>query len=260
MRSYSYVLHPKVSIDRLLIFHHGHSDFLLGNGGRETMKHFLESGFTIQTFWMPLYGENPKTAYMIPGHGTVTFKNHDQMSSVLEDGRGSFIRFFLEPVVAGLNHAETDEDLEDINMVGISGGAWTTHLVSALDARVGLSFPVAGSLPLYLRSGPCPNGSQGDSEQTWSPLYEQRATWLDLYILGGYGSLRKQIHVLNQYDSCCFWGVNYRTYEPYATAAVHELGAGGYQVHLDSTHAEHKISDDVIDTVIDPAVFSQRLP
>ena len=256
LHSYVYHLHPhpKRKINRLLIFHMGHSDDILTAGGRETIRYFLAEGFSILTFWMPLFGENTRTAQNVPDHGTHTFSSgtagHDAMSSVLENSKGSFIRFFIEPVIVALNYVETQFDYGDINMAGISGGGWTTHLCAALDARIKLSFPVAGSLPLYLRSGPCPNGSKGDAEQEWPALYEHIASWLDIYILGSYGRGRGQVHILNQYDSCCFWGINYRTFQPIVTEAVNALGEGFYYLYLDSSHKEHKISHMAIEEVM----------
>ena len=36
-------------------------------------------------------------------------------------------------------------------MAGLSGGGWTTTIASALDPRIVLSFPVAGSVPFAMR-------------------------------------------------------------------------------------------------------------
>ena len=110
LHSYAYHLHPKRKINRLLIFHMGHSNDILTAGGRETIRYLLDEGFSILMFWMPLFGENPRTAQNVPNHGTYTFSSgtagHDVMSSVLENSRGSFIRFFIEPVIVALNYAE----------------------------------------------------------------------------------------------------------------------------------------------------------
>jgi hypothetical protein len=210
-------------------------------------------------FSMPLYAENSTIATGLPGPGPVRFDHgaHGQMAAKLENDRGSFIRFFVEPVVVALNHAAGNYRYRDVCMTGISGGGWTTHLCAAIDPRIRLSVPVAGSLPMYLRTGPCANGSLGDDEQTWPALYKDTASWLDLYILGGYGPGRAQVHVLNKYDSCCFGGVAYRTFEPTVTEAVRRLGAGSYRVHLDQTHREHKISDAVITEVLDPLLTAE---
>src|SRR5438445_13772028 len=105
-------------------------------------------------------------------------------------------------------------------MSGISGGGWTTHLYAALDPRIKESFPVAGSLPSYLRTGACGSFETGDYEQNpavssiVSHFYNNIASYLDLYILASYGEGRKQIQILNQYDACCFAGIRYLTYEP----------------------------------------------
>jgi hypothetical protein len=252
LHSYAYQLRPANDLRRALIFHQGHSDRIPEYGGAETIKYFLDLGYTLLTFWMPLKGENPHIAHDVPGYGTIELLGHDHMAQVLENEDGSFIRFFLEPVVVGINRLAASGEYDDICMTGVSGGGWTTHLIAALDPRVRVSVPVAGSLPLYLRSGPCDNGSMGDAEQYWAPLYEHVADWLDIYVLGAYGGGRTQAHVLNQYDNCCFWGVNYRTYDGYACAAVDSLGTGAYWVYLDRSHHEHKISEPVIRDVIAP--------
>ena len=37
-------------------------------------------------------------------------------------------------------------------MVGLSGGGWTTTVAAAIDPRIDLSIPVAGSLPFAMRT------------------------------------------------------------------------------------------------------------
>jgi len=260
--SYAYLLLPKTSVNRLLIFQMGHTDAvdgLLLAGGKETMDYFIEKGFSIMAFSMPLYGGNtpPSTdsRYAPPNH------MHDYLPDVLGD---SFIHVFVEPIVVGINYVESQYNFLDISMTGISGGGWTTHICAAIDPRIKSSFPTAGSLPLFFRQGTCDSGSQGDVEQEWPDLYGQQQRglkidgynsaigWLDLYIMGSYGEYRQQVHILNQNDSCCFWGVNYRTYEPYVHDAVEQLGKGAYSVYLDTTHYEHKISNNAITSVIYP--------
>jgi len=259
MHSYAYLLRPVESNNRLLIWHQGHHDDILAFGGKEMMRYFLDRGFSIITLWMPLFGENNRTARDIPGYGNHTFPEsypHDQMS-FLENRGGSFIRFFMEPVVVAINYIEENYDYNDIHMVGLSGGGWTTHLAAAIDPRIRYSFAVAGSLPLYCRRGPCPNGSLGDAEQWWPPLYEHVASWLDIYILAAWGKGRRHVHILNQFDSCCFGGILYRTFEPYVRAAVGELGQGSYSIFLDSSHNDHKISETVLTGVIGKLLLTE---
>ena len=93
---------------------------------------------------------------------------------------GSPLKFFLEPVAISLN--ALSERYKEIHMVGLSGGGWTTTLYAAVDPRIRYSFPVAGTIPLYLRTG----GSVGDKEQYLEEFY-RLAGYPDLYLLGASG-------------------------------------------------------------------------
>src|SRR5436189_4849979 len=84
-------------------------------------------------------------------------------------------------------------------MVGLSGGGWTTTICAAIDPRIRFSFPVAGTIPLALRTG----GSVGDREQ-YEPSFYRIAGYPDLYILGSQGHGRKQVQILVRRDDCCF--------------------------------------------------------
>jgi hypothetical protein len=269
-----YLLIAENSINRLLIFQQGHIDCKKGGcqtytygtsefleaGGKETIDFFLSKGFSIMTFCMPLYGENEPNI-SVPGYPSSDEHNWLSAADILPD---SFIHVFIEPVIVGINFAKYRYNFCDVSMTGISGGGWTTHMCAAVDARIRASFPTAGSLPLFLRQGPCGVYSMGDAEQEWPDLYGHQTGglkidgynsitgWLDVYILGGYGSGRQQVHILNQYDGCCFRGIDYRTYEPYVQDAIEQSGQGAYSVYLDTTHSEHKISTNVIHNVIYP--------
>lgn len=261
LSSIAYLFHAKKGVNRLVIFHMGHSDNILSRGGKETIRFFLDKGFSVLTFWMPLYGENNKPVN-VPGKGLVDFERsktpHDKMVQ-LSDDKGSFIRFFIEPVIVAINYIEKNFDYYDINMVGLSGGGWTTNLCAAIEPRISYSFSVAGSFPLYLREGPCSHGSQGDAEQWWPELYLETASYLDLYILGGFGEGRKLFQIYNKYDPCCFYGINYQTFLPQLYNAMNNMGNNSFIVYLDDSHKEHKISQKVIDEVIWPEVASRKI-
>lgn len=147
-------------------------------------------------------------------------------------------------------------------MIGLSGGGWTTTLYAAVDTRVKLSVPVAGSLPLYLRWG----GSVGDTEQFIESFY-RIAGYPDLYVLGSTGKGRKQIQVLNQNDDCCFGRAQHdaaqaampyedavREYEFRVSAALRRAGPGAFQVRIDTKAPGHIISAVALDTIILPAL------
>ena len=92
------------------------------------------------------------------------------------------LRFFLEPEIVSLNYLLLKSNYQDVNMVGLSGGGWTTNLLAAIDDRIKFSFSVAGSMPLYYRS----DASMGDIEQFLPELYRDIAGYPDLYVLGAY--------------------------------------------------------------------------
>jgi hypothetical protein len=135
-------------------------------------------------------------------------------------------------------------------MIGVSGGGWTTTLYAAIDPTIQSSYPVAGSLPLFLRTAPC--NDSGDWEQAGPSLYN-KVDYMDFYILGAYGKGRKQIQMLNHYDSCCFEGIRYVTYENTVKSVVNKLGKGAFDVFLDSSFRyDHKISLYALEHVFQP--------
>src|SRR5437763_4421549 len=86
---------------------------------------------------------------------------------------GSPIKYFLEPTAVSLNYLKSSDraggfpKYRAFHMVGLSGGGWTTTVYAAIDPTIRCSFPVAGTIPLYLRSG----GSVGDREQFEPSFY-----------------------------------------------------------------------------------------
>jgi hypothetical protein len=176
---------------------------------------------------------------------------------------GSPMKFFLEPVAVCLNYAfSKDRRLKHAAMIGLSGGGWTTTLYSAIDPRIDLSIPVAGSIPLYLRSG----GSVGDLEQSIESFYKI-AGYPDLYLLGALGTGRRQIQVLNLKDDCCFGraqhdaaraGLSYeeavREYEQRVSAGLKGAGPGKFEVQIDTEAPGHMISPYTVDRIIASAL------
>jgi hypothetical protein len=241
LSSTAYVLHPMTPRNRLAIFHQGHGHELLNAGGEETVRFFLEVGYTVIGMWMPLYGPNKDSS-------EPPMKYHDSlMERAVEMQPVHPLALFLEPVVAALNHALQDGPREEVVMIGISGGGWTTTLAAALDPRIRISFPVAGTMPLYTRTG----GSIGDREQYDENIY-RIAGYPDLYVMGSYGAGRKQVQILNHEDPCCFAVKAAPAYVAEVQARVKELGEGEFVFHIDTSHDEHKISAHAIEAFVKP--------
>ncbi|MBW2528810.1 MAG: hypothetical protein JRI23_31835, partial [Deltaproteobacteria bacterium] len=238
-QSFAYLFHPPPGSanDRLVVYHQGHSGSLGPNGGFVTVNTLLAEGYAVLGVMMPGLG---------PNQGPVT--SHDEIMALASDSLGyDPMKFFLEPVAVALNQIEQDYAYEDLSMTGISGGGWTTTLVAALEPRLRVTVPVAGTLPLYLRVG----ADRGDAEQFYEPLYEI-AGYPDLYVLGSSGAERVHAQVLARYDSCCFAGLGYRQYESAVSAQVGSLAAGSFRVFLDESHLSHQISPHALAAVILP--------
>jgi hypothetical protein len=242
---------PARGVRRLMIFQQGHANDLASSNGDETVRFFLERRYAVLVVHMPLYGLNTGP---FPGGGI-----HDPMFT-LETPTLSPFKYFLEPIVRAVNYAQQVLRYRRVHMIGISGGGWTTTLSAALDPRIRVSFPVAGTLPMYLRRQDvyCSRGDWGDLEQHHPVLYSM-VDYLDLYILGSYGRRRGQLQVLNQYDSCCFWGVRYLTYRDILKEVVAGLGRAKYDIFLDSSHTSHLISRNALDEGILPFLRRRHL-
>jgi hypothetical protein len=96
------------------------------------------------------------------------------------------------------------DDGYDIAVGGLSGGAWTTVVTAAVDPRMRLSIPVAGSAPGFRE--PCFPGHVTeackflDFEQR--ELFHVAHDYDTLYVLGASGSHRAQLAIYNLHDPC----------------------------------------------------------
>ncbi|MDP6648319.1 MAG: hypothetical protein QGH34_02920 [Candidatus Woesearchaeota archaeon] len=241
INSIAYHFYSEKSNNNLVIYHQGHlGDFILG---KRTIQFFLDEGYDVIALSMPLLGMNNKPIIDLESFGVIKLTSHNHLK-FLESNRFSSIKIFLDPVAASVNYAEKNFNFDSVHMVGISGGAWTTTLYSAIDTRVSKSYPVSGTVPIYLRS----IRDLGDYEQTLPELYKI-ASYPELYILSGFGNDRGQVQIVNKYDDCCFAGINYRTYEDEVIAVFAELEKGNFEVYLDESHAEHKISENALSAI-----------
>ncbi|MCA9059899.1 MAG: hypothetical protein KDA85_15435, partial [Planctomycetaceae bacterium] len=279
-----YLIHPvqeNANSQRLVIVHSGHRQGVrIGEGVNDAVNRLLQDGFHVLIADMPLVGWNSdasvrlpesKTDIQIDQRGTAGHNSLFQQLAppVLPDGE--VFRFFLEPIVQGVNHfLKTQPNAGDVSMLGLSGGGWTTHVSAAVDVRIRRSFPVAGAYPLYARR--LARGSWGDAEQVYAPLYGESdanedgitdtatgvASWLEIFALGGIGRDRQQIQILNFEDSCCFSTEAYKSYDHFLGQLVNHIGYGSWHVHSDRTHQSHIISTPVLNEVIIPAIGADQ--
>jgi hypothetical protein len=223
---------------RLVIYHNGHGEPF--EAMFRTVNALLGLGCSVLICAMPLKHWNA-----IP-----SLSSHDELGR-WESNDFSALTFFLEPVAVALNHAVADRPAS-VEMIGLSGGGWTTTVYAALDPRVTRSYPVAGSLPFSLR-GTSPNvtSSIGDWEQRRQTLpgFYGIAGYLDLYVMGAAGG-RRQLQILNRFDPCCFSGIGHRGYAATVSRRAGLIGAGRWDLLEDATHAVHTISPYALSAIL----------
>ena len=241
INSVSYLFIPEQSNEKLILYHQGHGgDFLLG---KDTIQFFLDRNFTVLAMAMPLLGMNNQPVIEIDGLGEMKLISHKKLR-LLEANNFNPMKLFLEPVQTNLNFLDKEYNFKRYSMIGLSGGGWTTVVYSAID-RISDSFSVGGSIPFYLRVD---SRDMGDYEQTNIELYKN-VNYLELYVLGAYGDGRQHIQIFNKNDPCCFSGNGYETYEFVIKDKMSQLGKGTFQILIDDTHNEHKISDHTLKLV-----------
>jgi len=229
--------------ETLVIYHEGHD--AAREGGEGPVRHLLNAGYSVLVFSMPLMGVNSRPTVRLARHGSVQLLDHDFFWLLDAEHPGfSSLRFFVEPVVAGINYGLA-KGYRECAMMGISGGAWTTTLVAALDSRIRGSYPVAGSLPFSLRG----RGELADYENHVPPLYAI-ANYPELYVMGADTPTRTQIQVFNRYDPVGWSGDRGKCYEAQVQDVLARLGGGRFQVLVDDSHAGHRISRVALDRVL----------
>ena len=242
INSISYLFIPEQTNEKLILYHQGHGgDFLLGY---DTIQFFLDRNFTVLAMAMPLLGMNNQPVVEIDGLGEMKLTSHKKLR-LLEANNFNPMKLFLDPIQVNLNFLAKEYNFKRYSMIGLSGGGWTTVVYSAIDERISDSFSVAGSIPFYLRVD---SRDMGDYEQTNIALY-QNVNYLELYVLGAYGDGRQHVQIFNKNDSCCFSGNGYETYEFVIEDKISQLGKGNFQIFIDDTHNEHKISNRVLKLV-----------
>jgi hypothetical protein len=232
-------------------FDDGNAQTDTGPGMQRTINNLLVDGYSVFAVYMP---------HATPADcgGTAA---HDQMFDQHLATSGSELKFFLEPIAAGLNYLKTRSAQDQFpqyttfDMVGLSGGGWTTVLYAAIDPTIRTSVHVAGSMPLFLTN------SIGDREQTLTSFYTAHH-YLDLYIMGAYGAGRRQVQVLNRRDSCCFgeaqhpaglplgWEASVLAYERSVRDKMFALGSGSFHLEIDEAAPSHMISWNTLVDVI----------
>ena len=204
--SHSYLFIPDSGNGKLIIYHQGHSGGFIN--GKQSIQDFLNAGFSVAAFSMPLIGMNNQPTINIENIGPVKLLKHNQFV-FLESENFSSLELFLSPINSTLNYIEKNYSFNEFHMVGISGGGWASTVYPAIDSSISKSFAVSGSLPLPLRYEV---QDIGDWEQLHPEIYDV-ANYLELYVMSSHGENREFVQIFNKYDPCCFAGTIYELYD-----------------------------------------------
>jgi hypothetical protein len=259
IKDLAYLFVPVKRNKRLIVFNPGHSYTLIDDDRHysrveATITGLVEAGYDVLAVFMPHVTESAGPDFKFD-HCKVINTDLGISNPLPTYG----LRLFLDPTIVSLNYVLTKYRYKRVDMVGLSGGGWTTNLISAIDDRIKYSFNVAGSIPLYYRKA----GSIGDVEQFLPQLYRDIAGYPDLYVLGASGKGRKQVQILNRQDNCCFGQKQHDPEKDYASdmhlfeqTVKDRLDSLGERDHyyliIDETAPNHQISEYALKNVILP--------
>ena len=169
----------------LVIFHQGHNspcDIPEGDPDYDGVIDFLNQiGYDTINLHMPLYQVNAAGFFDC---------DHSAFAALELLGAPVF-RFFLEPIVRAVNFA-VSVGYSRIVLAGLSGGGWSTVLGAAIDPRIALSVPIAGSMPCDFAH------TSWDFEQLCTNAWAQVANYSTLYALASLEPGRVSVQVLHE--------------------------------------------------------------
>lgn len=195
-----------------VIVHKGHDNTFNERNLNTLIKALVEAGYTVAGVSMPM---KPDDTWIL--HSAAMYTATDSTN----------LMWFLDPTIRVINQYAGTYSV--FYMTGISGGGWTTTVLSALDTRLSRSCDVAGTIPFYC------SANRSDVEQY---LFGFGLEYSDLYVLSCSGGRRmKQVLIAN--DPVTFTQAMYNV-SPYEAAV--QAYAPNYSLLIDSSTAAHEIS------------------
>lgn len=205
--------------------HHGH------------LKRLIEAGYMVAAANHISYGDNQ-------------CRSSKKLRAWCGVGAGRFevpypMRVHFSPLLAAINYTKHEFGVSRVAAMGLSAGGWLVSVMSAIDSRIGRSYPVAGFMPPFLQV-------EGESppNQQYKPLFEA-ASMLEQFVLAADGKNRRQVQIFNQYDRCCYANRRATLYEQAVQDAVESINGGDFSVVIDDTHPRHKISSWAMSFILD---------
>jgi hypothetical protein len=251
--SVAHLLVPAVPNGRAVIWHVGHE---AEENELPVAQQIAAAGYLVVVMNMPLVGpsigppwaqtllahwwDGSGPAYVGPCGGVAAYFRHEIFSCFSYP-----LAFFLTPVVAVGNWL-TGHGYRRIAMAGLSGGGWTTFMAAALDTRIKLAFPVAGSRPGH--GAVCRTTSLCGLDYEQRYVFRLVPDYQPIYLLGAWGKGRSLTAIYNSNDPCCFGGTD-TSWVPPLQRQLHRLGAGHYEV-LITRNDQHSVDDQALGWIL----------
>ena len=232
--------HPARPNGGLVVYHHGYAGTYTDNA--RVIDRLVAEGYAVMALNLMAYGDNTGALKVADGPDLNLHFDLDKIDRPM--------RYHFEPVVRALNYAEQSYDYRSIDMMGFSAGGFTTAVVAALDPRIRRSYPIAGVYPIYLRDG---QDVLANGPPYYKPMLDA-ANYLDMFVLGVDSRERRQMQIFNRFDRCCFNNVKGRLYVDPVRGAAAAIRGGAFDVVIDETHADHKVSNFALDRVVEDMV------
>ena len=249
----SWVLYliPKNNIkNRLVLYHQGHGTFNFRDSWK-MMRDLVDNGFHVMGFHMPGRATNISD---LPN-----YQSHNSYA-VYESSDYSGLRDFLEPVIRALDWADKNAHFEDYSMIGFSGGAWVTDIVSALDTRINNSFSIGSYTPWYMtgrytRGGGDPvtqywnladfenGGGGGGKETTPAHLYMNIMGTVDMQAMKADFKGRNAYVYCNLYDDAGCRGWVQKSWGDEIAQWVEKRLEGRYSMVINTLNKDHRIGE-----------------
>jgi hypothetical protein len=247
LRSYPYLARSANPTNRLVIYHHGFGDPI--DRVSPFLRALLENGFDVLA--LNALGSGGTTAIITSDQDGILehARRTSELSNVFHQ-MSHFdrpFRYHMNQIVGALGYAHDTHAYLSVDMTGFSMGAFLTVLSAIVIEEIERSYPVAGVYPNYMRRG---QEIMPDGAPYYRPLLDT-TNHLEMFVLGAAGPQRSQLQVFNRYDRCCFNGIRSELYKSAVQNALEASGNDGrFDVVIDETHADHRISRFAIETIV----------
>lgn len=240
--SIGYHMRPATWNGETVIYHHGYAGQF--NQAADLLDRLLREGYAVIALNFMGYGEIPLDFVNHPRFGPMHL-DHDKALIFVEHP----MRFYVGPVIGALNHLEQRHGIASARIIGFSAGGWVATLAATVDTRLKDTVAVAALYPIYLRDNI--NGGNEAPPPHFHPPLLAAANYLEMFVAAAAGDGRRYTQIFNQYDRCCYRNRKAELYDDAVAAAVSRSGGGTFGAIIDTTHADHKISDWARETIIE---------